>query len=526
MTTQQQFGMVPQPPAGPPPSQRPASSFFAAVRRLGLTRTPDRWVGGVAAGIAHRFGWDPMIVRGLFFISMFMGGFGFLLYGLGWALLPEAGDGRIHLQEALHGHFDPALLGAGLFALSGLTSSGSIFRFAIGHGLGLLVGLGWTAFWMIAIWLFVSWLRHRRLPRVSITVNRGAAPFPNPAPTGTTTGTSTLTPTATSSQFQWQWESSPTLEPLEPLPMPRPNGIDSSMGTDGIRQQRNEHEMATLIDSDSELDYILDDADDVKVSAAPVPQPERHELFKQQKAQAKYQKAWERSQTPVVKGPGKPFTMAVLGILLVLFAASLTLDGWEVSRALLGVGIVTLGLSSIISGIRGRSSGFLGFLSVIGLIISLSTLSLPANPPVFNVIDPATIGWEPSILDSNTVMLGSDATFRPVTRAEVEAGYRVALGNGTLDLSEFDFSGVTASDPIVVPIQLTAGNFDVIIPDDIAVTVDSRVFAGNIDQRFTARSGDAVLVLLLEVRAGNITITDDASTLLGRLLENELVGRD
>src|SRR5699024_8328582 len=44
---------------------------------------------------------------------------GLLIYGVAWALLPEATDGRIHLQEAIRGRFDAALAGAILFALIG-----------------------------------------------------------------------------------------------------------------------------------------------------------------------------------------------------------------------------------------------------------------------------------------------------------------------------------------------------------------------------------------------------------------------
>lgn len=68
--------------------------FFGKIRRTGLVRSQDRWVGGVAGGIAQRMGWDPLLVRGVLFVSAFLTGLGFVLYGLGWALLPEESDGR------------------------------------------------------------------------------------------------------------------------------------------------------------------------------------------------------------------------------------------------------------------------------------------------------------------------------------------------------------------------------------------------------------------------------------------------
>ncbi|WP_434081074.1 PspC domain-containing protein [Sanguibacter sp. Z1732] len=89
----------------------PGASFFDSLRRSGWIRTADRWIGGVAGGVARRLDVDPLLVRGAFVVLTFFGGLGLLLYGLGWALLAEESDGRIHLQEALRGRFDAGLAG-------------------------------------------------------------------------------------------------------------------------------------------------------------------------------------------------------------------------------------------------------------------------------------------------------------------------------------------------------------------------------------------------------------------------------
>src|SRR5690625_5487832 len=65
-----------------------------------LPISEERWIGGVSGGIAYRLGIDPLIVRGGLVVLTFFGGLGLLLYGLGWAFLPEQVDGRIHAQEA------------------------------------------------------------------------------------------------------------------------------------------------------------------------------------------------------------------------------------------------------------------------------------------------------------------------------------------------------------------------------------------------------------------------------------------
>ncbi|MET0296819.1 MAG: PspC domain-containing protein, partial [Microbacterium sp.] len=106
-------------PPPPPPSSLPGGwdRFFAWVRGIGLSRT-DGWIGGVCAGIAARIGIDPIIVRGVFVVAALFGLPMFLVYAVGWALLPDL-EGRIHLQELTRRRFDPAMVGIGLMLLVG-----------------------------------------------------------------------------------------------------------------------------------------------------------------------------------------------------------------------------------------------------------------------------------------------------------------------------------------------------------------------------------------------------------------------
>ena len=86
-------------------------NFFDWIRSHGVHRGRDRWIGGVSSGIAERMGIDPLIVRGIFIVLTLFAGIGVLLYGLGWALLPEP-DGRIHTQEAGAGRWSTGMTGA------------------------------------------------------------------------------------------------------------------------------------------------------------------------------------------------------------------------------------------------------------------------------------------------------------------------------------------------------------------------------------------------------------------------------
>src|SRR4029453_13407926 len=50
------------------PDIAPQQNFFDWIRSQGVRRGPDRWIGGVSSGVAHRFGIDPLIVRGIFIV--------------------------------------------------------------------------------------------------------------------------------------------------------------------------------------------------------------------------------------------------------------------------------------------------------------------------------------------------------------------------------------------------------------------------------------------------------------------------
>ncbi len=92
--------------------------FFGWMRSFGIYRPDDgRWAAGVAAGLARRWGVDPILVRGIFVALAFAGGIGVAAYGIGWLLLPQQ-NGRIHLQEAIHGRFSAGFVGAVLLSLS------------------------------------------------------------------------------------------------------------------------------------------------------------------------------------------------------------------------------------------------------------------------------------------------------------------------------------------------------------------------------------------------------------------------
>ncbi len=72
-----------------------------------LFRDPeDKKLGGVASGIAKYFGVDVAVVRILFLVSIFLGGFGILLYIVLWIAVPEA----VTLTERMQMQGNPVTL--------------------------------------------------------------------------------------------------------------------------------------------------------------------------------------------------------------------------------------------------------------------------------------------------------------------------------------------------------------------------------------------------------------------------------
>lgn len=115
--------------------------FFNSIRAMNLYRAQPRVLGGVCSGISQRYGIDMTLVRILFIVAALLG-FGGFLYSLAWAFLPEVEDGRIHMEQALHGDFTGGLAGAIVLALfSGAPASVSVGFLPSFFGNSTLIGI-------------------------------------------------------------------------------------------------------------------------------------------------------------------------------------------------------------------------------------------------------------------------------------------------------------------------------------------------------------------------------------------------
>ncbi len=171
-------------PGGQMPG-RQGQNFFDWIRSQGIYRGRDRWIGGVASGIAHRLGVDPLIIRGVLIVLTIFAGLGVLAYGLAWALLPEP-DGRIHVQEAAAGRWTAGMTGALITTVIGFPSLGTGVWGWDRFGFGAFV---WTVFWVGGAIYVVYYLTQRNKTRNGATPMSARYDSSSPAGAATFTGT-------------------------------------------------------------------------------------------------------------------------------------------------------------------------------------------------------------------------------------------------------------------------------------------------------------------------------------------------
>jgi len=499
-------------PAPVAPGQRPypESGFFASIRRGLFPRSEQRWVGGVAGGVAERIGWDPLLVRGLLIISFFLGGLGLILYGIAWALLPER-DGRIHLQEATRGNFDVAMLGSVAVFLTGFAWGGPLGWWDGNGGWHLLSAVFWLAVLGVVFYLIVQGVQRHRDNSVRRTGPAGGTPtpgVPTPVPTpGVPTPASGATPTGMpsgpASPRTGEQGTTASFTPAPPVDYRR-DGLVYATGAGPAPYRQTQQPY--------------------RPSAGPVPPP-----------------VYAAPLTRVRRGPGGAAVSISVG--LILLAGALLLgahrvygvgwpaDGADFLAAWLGTSTVILGVAILVSALRGRTSGLLGFFAIIALLFGMAYIGLVGSNGVDWADDAVTSGRqideivnEPHNPDASAI---TDGTVTVQTIREAENGFYVSWGDPVIDLTELNLKKVEAGDPVVVPIQLGAGQTVVVVPEDVAVDANAYIAAGavqwNVDGQDRTSSGvgadtyfasdevgedGAVLTLEIEAGAGEVIVTE------------------
>nr|WP_300337456.1 PspC domain-containing protein [Actinomyces sp.] len=342
-----------QAPGGP----RSTDRFFDSVRRTGLVRTEQRWVGGVAGGLARRLDVDPVLVRCVWAVLCVFTGVGLIIYGLGWALVPEERDGRIHVQQALEGDVDAGLAGAITAVVAGvaLSDHGILPGWFFDEGLGrLIVGLSWlglnVAVVCLVVWAVARALQRRREHRQAQAAGMAAGPVPPYGPTA------------------WQ-APRPAAAPqagAAPSSAPRPGPAPSAAQTQADAGPRPVYTYAPVPAG----------------ASAPTTMPPAVPARPVQPVQP------PRPPRPRVPGPGRTLSLIVLGLLLLALAVSI-LSVATGTLGVLGAGLVAagavvglLGLGVSVSALRGRRGGWMTGFGWLAALAAVPALALgTALPP-------------------------------------------------------------------------------------------------------------------------------------------------
>jgi phage shock protein PspC (stress-responsive transcriptional regulator) len=486
MTTQTPAGDGPVPPGGPGPGAPGATAhpngFFQQIRRTGLYRSEERWIGGVAGGLAARFGLDPLLMRGLFLVTLLLGGFGLVIYALGWAFLPEERDGRIHLEGLVLGHPDIALLGAlGLFIAGVGRGAWNDWPLRVPDW---LQGMFWAGAAVLVVVLVVTLLSPHRRQQPRPYPGPGAAPTPpfSPVP-----------------------PASPVTPPAAPFTGPAGRGGPAASAaawtpppaSPAAASPAAASPAAAWTSTEPRATQPVYSAQPYRYAPAPVPPPR------------------PKPPRPPRYGPGATTVGVTIALALFVIAGVLIADrvGWldRPTLATAAAAIVLIfGVAIIVAGLRGRTSGVLGFLAVVAMLVA-TPIAVTANSDT-----------NPWIVDSNGIhVTTTEGTTTITDRTTASDGYTMGFGNATLDLTRVPLS---SRDRLTVPVDVSAGNLVVVVPEGAAVAARADVAAGQVTWRvggdYASASGvgrrddfgvpadEAALWLQIHVGAGNVTIEE------------------
>lgn len=456
-------GDTPPPHPGPPPSTDPPyagtrpvpaqQNFFDWIRSHGIYRGRERWIGGVASGIARRLGVDPLIVRGILIVLTVFAGVGVLLYGLAWALLPEP-DGRIHVQEAAAGRWSSGMTGALITTIIGFPSLGSGVWGWDRYGFGAFV---WTVVWVGgAIWVIYYLTQRNKAGHgwSQTPAGPGGAPAGYSTPAGPGNGT----------------VGAATLGSTSYGPAGRERGRDTpGTATDWAAPPPSGPTPPA-------------DGGYATVPPPPVPAPRPRNL-----------------------GPGTPAVAVTAGLALLMGGGIKALDATHVitlgtagNAVVWASGAAVLGLGILVSGLRGRTAGILSFFAVVALITGA----------IYNVIPSAdrarfqNVAWTPVSIEQ--ARDGFDITAGTGTVDLTKLNLNPPLGSDVVVRLEATASNVTVTIPGTVPVQvqadLTMGNLN-----------DGRGNHGGMTSQHTDYNTDRPggrLILKLSGTLSNITVKE------------------
>ena len=442
--------------SAPPEGTNFLDDSFARLRSSGYQRdTEGRWFGGVCTGLAQRFGVDPVLVRAAAVVLAFLGGVGLTAYVILWLLLPDRRGDILAERAVRQGDAGPIAL----LVLAGVLVVGGLF--SIGNGNG----------WFAPLWLIpvaaVAWLLLSRRSTGTPPTGYGSpaaggvppAPYGGPPPP--------------------PYGSAPVAgygAPLPPAyavpPTPAPHGATPPPSGEAMSTTSTFAAPATAAATTQAPPPYTG----IETGAYRGPQPGPYGAPPVGAQSGAY------GGRPTPPAPPRPIAppppprprrrrpsafvgLVSLGIALVGIGLGAALDdpiGFPGSSATLGFLIALTGVSVVVLtlGLRGRASGFSGFLVVVlGLLLMGSSAA--------------------SRIDVQDGV--GDRTWTPVTSTGTTS-YELGAGDATLDLRQLD-SAATATTPQRISVEMGAGELTILVPNGLDTRVDASVGFGDITHR-------------------------------------------
>lgn len=462
-----------QAPGSAAPAAPFGAGFFSWLRGLGMVRGTDRWFAGVAGGIAAKAGIDPIIVRGIFVVLAVLGGPGVLLYLAGWLLLPDF-SGKIHLEEVFRGRGATAAVIA-VVAVSVFVVVPTVFGVLSPWNWNVWDAWGWAGFphWIVTTFQVLVWIAifvgiGLLISRMALSHGRkvrAQQADPQPAPAR---------------------DSAPASDPAS---APTYGAATPPKSEETVNAKASEWSQNFSVKADEFGKKAADWSTNVtqQADAWSARYAEEHDAHKL----------------------GTAHTVLTLAFaLLAAGTASFAAYGLQVHAGLIFIaGLVAavsvLAISLIIAGVRGRNTGWVGFLAFCGVVAIVCTSFFPAG-----------------------------ARLQPFGIVQVKSSdpdVVVIAGQSRIDLSDLDHSTV----PEDLVLWQLAGSTRITLPERTPVRVETRVLAGNVGmadsvpkdrisgpllsttQSFSGTRNVAESTVTVYLAAGNIRVDDPAHQVSG-----------
>ena len=427
-----------QPPGGTPSGGQRSGEreFFDRIRAFGIYRPAEgRWVAGVGAGFARRYGIDPLLARAIIVALVLVTGIGLMLYGLAWAFLPQD-DGRIHAQQLLRGDITAGTVGAGLCVLVDV-GPGFAFRHVFSDGgwawggSGLLLVLGLVAL----IWWIASG-RHRHPGGYPVAGTPGTW---QGAPGTWYSGPGTPAGSSSSESY-----GSPHMHSTATIPgsTTSPSGHSSAVGGTGP---------GSTAFGPSHGPTSFGPTSPGTGSGRPGTPAAVRPLFPPPRD---------------LTAPSHALTYATLGLALLggglvamLNRSFVDVPGDAAVFSLaVSLGIVALGI--VTAGLFGRRAGGLAPIGVLLALVLLVVSVVPAN---------------------GQLRLIDERTWKVTSRNDPDTNRSIGIGGALVDLSDPRLlAQATPTDPVHISANIGIGQLRVLVPSGAAVEVEAEVGAGDV----------------------------------------------